>query len=142
MKFRQIPTDQDYENYDGGHCKILWNNRPPNWHCPGCDRNKREILRWTYRNVNGNFFWGWIAPLATHHDHSGNNRFPETVICQDCNSADGAAKRKWHLPSKWSFSPSEIRQFINPTPHATHEINHQKALSIYRSISEGNNHEE
>ena len=78
---------------------------------------------------------GWIAPLVRHHDHSIFNRFPETIICGDCNSADGRAKQKLSLPSNWSFSPADIRQFIETRPHAGYRINYQKAKDLYNMVN-------
>lgn len=132
----RTPSDKEYRSYDGGHCKHLWHDLSEEWQCPGCNRSKREILRWRERNVNGNTFNGWIAPLCKHHDHSSLDRFHETVICGDCNSVDGAIKRKLRLPESWSFSPNEIRQFITPIANAKHtdkarSLKYKVAASIF-----------
>ncbi len=76
---------------------------------------------------------GFTVTMATHHCH-GIGRFPDELICGDCNSADGIAKRKLALPSEWSFSPSEIARFVTVGPHsgATH-IDYGEALRIYNS---------
>ena len=134
LKHQRIPTDSEYQNYDGGHCPILWTETSESWYCPGCSRNKREILRWTFRKVGDKYFWGWIAPLVRHHDHSTFDRFSETVICGDCNSADGQAKRVLNLPSNWSFSPGEIRQFVRAVPHGSCCIDYQKAQDLYDNV--------
>ena len=131
MKHQRIPTDSEYQNYNGGHCQNLWRQTSESWCCPSCGRNKREILRWTRRKVAGRSFWGWIAPLHNHHDHSTLNRFPRTLICGDCNSADGLAKKELNLPSDWSFSPGEIRQFVTAIPHGSCCIDYQKAKDLY-----------
>ena len=136
----RTPSDKEYKAYDGGHCHRLWYALPETWQCPGCHRNKRDILRWTRRKVSGKTWDGWIAPLCKHHDHSGSDRFPETVICQDCNSVDGAVKRRLRLPDDWSFSPEEIRQFISPLPNAPHTdkkrfLNYDVAASIFEKVS-------
>ena len=60
---------------------------------------------------------GFTISLAKHHCH-GNRRFPETLICGDCNSADGAVKRKLKLSENWSFSPYELSQFVKTSPHS------------------------
>ena len=52
-----------------------------------------------------------------------------------CNLADGLAKRKLKLPKDFSFSPDEIKQFINPKPHTkSHEIDYEKAKKVYERI--------
>jgi hypothetical protein len=45
---------------------------------------------------------GFTIALHKHHCH-GEGRFKPTVICGDCNSADGAAKRKLKLPPNVEF---------------------------------------
>ena len=134
---RRIPTQADYEEFDGGHCHQLWKATREDWRCPGCGRSKFELLRWTKRTPASHAadrtpYWAWLAILQRHHDHSlgafdpGNprmpRRFPETVICGQCNGADGSAKRLLGLPCGWSFSPAEIAQFVTAQPHAPHRI--------------------
>jgi len=62
-------------------------------------------------------------------------RFPETVICDQCNSADGAAKRKLRLPKDFSFAPYEIAMFVTAIPHGKHKINFDAARAIYEAIN-------
>lgn len=79
----------------------------------------------------------WVAALHNHHDHSadymdiGTYRFPATLICGQCNSADGTVKRKLKLPKDFSFPPQEMREFIKATPHGKHEIDYERARSIF-----------
>lgn len=137
MKHKRIPTDDEYQNYDGEHCKDLWQELSESWCCPGGNRSKREILRWTRRTPKDKpSFYGWIATLAKHHDHSTSNRFPMTIICGDCNSADGQAKKTLNLPSNWSFSAAEIQQFVTGIPHGGCHINYQKAKALYDIANE------
>jgi hypothetical protein len=58
-------------------------------------------------------------------------RFPGTIICGNCNAADGSAKKKLGLPEWFSFSPSEIATFVKASPNAPHVIDYQTALAIY-----------
>lgn len=80
---------------------------------------------------------GWVAALHRHHDHSEGyfrqkaGRFPETVICSSCNSADGAAKRQLKLPKNFSFSPGEIGTFVIATPHEGHAVDLDAAHLTY-----------
>ena len=138
----KIPTIEDYKNYNGLHCHKLWAEVGESWICPSCNRNKFQILRWTTRFPGKpNAFKAWVAVLHRHHDHSqgyfstNNSRFTETVICDQCNSADGQAKRKLGLPKNFSFSPSEIALFINATPHGKHKLNFEVARYIYNGIN-------
>lgn len=136
----RIPTLEEFHVYTGAHCFRLWEQVGPHWICPGCGRNKFQILRWTTRFPRSpNSFKDWMAGLHGHHDHSvptmsnGIPRFPETIICDQCNAADGAAKRKLKLPTNFSFSPTEISAFVVPTPHGKHQINYEMANAIYQA---------
>lgn len=102
-------------------------------------------------------YWGWMAGLHVHHDHGADYlwreffnrneshqkwrgrytsamRFPETTICDQCNSADGRAKRALGIRADFSFSPEEIRQFVVPTPHERHRLDLDEASRIYRAL--------
>jgi len=78
-----------------------------------------------------------MAGLHKHHDHSvdvlagENPRFAQTIICDQCNAADGAAKRKLALPKRFSFSPQEIAWFVVPSPHGRHKIVYEAAQVVY-----------
>ena len=140
---RKIPTEQDYKNYKGAHTPILWNQLNESWICPSCKRTKFQILRWSkrYTNKSNNgvylsSYMGFIAPLHKHHDHSEHKRFNEIIICDQCNSADGIAKKYLKIQSQFSFSPREISQFIIATPHNKHKIIFEKAKLIYQNIKE------
>jgi len=135
------PSMEDFQNYTGLHCHRIWAEVGSNYVCPSCGRNKFQILHWTKRFPNKpTAFYDWVATLHRHHDHSDNSmrrnsgRFPETIICGQCNASDGAAKRKLNLPKNFSFSPSEIGQFVQSTPHDKHTLDFQKADEIYRRL--------
>jgi hypothetical protein len=101
-------------------------------------------MRWTKRRPKPwqgiqESYMGWMAGVHTHHDHgapvlSGLGRFPDTIICDHCNSADGLLKRDLLLPDDFSFSPEEIRQIVLPTPNGSHRIDHAKARAIYEEF--------
>jgi hypothetical protein len=54
-------------------------------------------------------------------------RFPDTIVCDLCNSADGAVKTVLGLPEQFSFAPAEIRSFVRATPHANRIIDFGRA---------------
>jgi hypothetical protein len=137
----KIPTSEDYRNYNGAHTHKLWVSVGDNWRCPACDRSKFEVLRWTKRFPRSpSPFEGWMAPLHDHHDHGQGMffadyaRFPRTVICDQCNSADGQAKRRCGLPADFSFAPWEIKQFVAAVPHSPHKIDLEQARTIYDAL--------
>ncbi|MGF2127697.1 hypothetical protein ACQUEP_14720 [Enterococcus casseliflavus] len=129
------PSNQEYLEYDGGHCSGIWKELDEIWKCPSCKRTKREVMMWVKRKSLGGHNDGWSSPLTRHHDHSDLKRFKCTIICGLCNSADGNAKVKCGLPADFSFSPEEIGLFVTPVPNAKHSrIYFEKAKSIYDSI--------
>ena len=138
----KIPTNEDFNKYTGVHCHRLWIEVGDLWICPSCKRNKFEILHWTRRFPGKpNTFMDWVATLHRHHDHSQGytstnmGRFPHTLICGQCNSADGAVKRKLKLPKNFSFSPEEISSFVKATPHGKHKIDYKIAAVIFTTLN-------
>ena len=145
MKAREVrvPTHQEHLNFDGAHCRKLYAGLRDDWTCPGCARTRFEILRWTLIfPKRPDKHEGWAAGLHTHHDHSGDRprglfgfkgpRFAPVIICEQCNSADGTAKRILKLPKSFSFAPWEIRQFVRATAHGFHEIDRTIAMALYQ----------
>jgi len=124
----------------------LWQGITEEWRCPGCARSRRQIMRWTTRyflkgvgKVPG--YKGWMAGLHRHHDHgsppySVDGRFPETVVCDQCNAADGAVRRELGLPQEFSFAPQEIARFVTSTPHGRHKVNLAIAAEIFYEVTD------
>lgn len=137
----KVPTYEEFSNYTGLHCHKLWREVGHDYICPACKRNKFQLLRWTTRAPNTPIaFKDWVAELHHHHDHSQGfmnrnfGRFPVTIVCGQCNKADGIAKRQLKLPSDFSFSPAEINRFIKATPHGKHSIDIEIAGAIYSAL--------
>jgi hypothetical protein len=81
----------------------------------------------------------WLAPIQEHHDHRSDNgidspRFFPALVCGDCNSADGRVKRLLKLPSEFSFSPTELSQFITGDPHGGVKAGMTIAKRIYTTL--------
>lgn len=114
----------------------------PWWHCPACCRSKPEIAR---LDKNGNL----LCAIVSHHDHFAEyaagdlegaawslaelvlRRFPPTLICNDCNVVDSAAKKAIEAPGEFSFAPFEIAYFINVTRNAPHTVDRERAQTAY-----------
>lgn len=143
-KYSRIPTEADLGAFTGMHCRNLYLEAVrTGWRCPSCSRSAPELVRWTeirgpswrarFGDEHG---MGFTVTLTGHHCH-GEGRFPETLICGDCNSADGAAKRKLRLPGSWSFTPAEIGSFVTVSRHSgATKIDYAKALQIYDAACE------
>jgi hypothetical protein len=138
----KIPTFEEFKKYSGRHNHRLWTEVGDGYICPSCKRNKYQILRWTQISPNSpNSFMDWVAVLHRHHDHSQGysrvnfGRFIETIICDQCNSAASAVKKKLGIPKNFSFAPGEIGLFIKARPHAKHEVDFKIAQMIYETIN-------
>ncbi|PWD57737.1 hypothetical protein DF211_20550 [Pectobacterium parmentieri] len=68
----------------------------------------------------------------------GVPRFPETLICGQCNSVDGTVKRMLKLPKHFSFSPQEMQIFIKAVPHGKHEIDYERAFELFTKLVSNN----
>jgi hypothetical protein len=82
----------------------------------------------------------WLASIHGHHDHRSENgayppRFARAYVCGDCNSADGAVKRRFKLPTDFSFSPEELSKFVIGYPHVGVEIDFEAAKKLYDLVS-------
>jgi len=108
---RKYPTEQEYKEFKGPKkYQELWFMLDENWKCPVCNRSKKELIRWKKSNRTNNDGY-WSCSFHQHHDHG--NRWKGTIlICGDCNSADGIAKRYLHIPKNWSFSIDELKEFV------------------------------
>lgn len=145
----RVPTAEEYLAFDGAHCRGIYRALLEDWACPGCGRSKFQILRWTllFPKLPGRHE-GWAGGYHSHHDHGADGllgsppkalrvppRFERIVICEQCNTADGTAKKKLGLPPQFSFSPSEIRTFVRSTAHGFHDVDYEMAHRIYRQLS-------
>jgi hypothetical protein len=147
-KWSRIPTPAEIAAFTGLHCSSTYARAVAvGWRCPCCGRNAHELIRWSFiKNLNfreqfGDAYgMGFTISMALHHDHSADGvgqqfgvggRFPPTLICGDCNSADGAVKLKLGLPGNFSFSSQEIARFVRCQPHSGRtEIDYDKAAGI------------
>ncbi len=148
-KWSRVPTPAEVASFDGLHCARAYVEAVrTGWRCPSCNRTPTELIRWSEirgpsmrRRYADRWGMGFTISLTNHHCHSGGpsipyvnraERFPTTLICGDCNSADGAAKKFLGLPRTWSFSPSEIGRFVTVVPHSGRTvIDYDGARSIY-----------
>ena len=139
------PTDAEFTNYDGMHCRLIWKELPSNWHCPVCDRNRRDILVWGERKGSNAREYGPIGfkcAIHNHHDHGadyGSGRFPDTHICGSCNLLDARLKRKVESKRDFSFSPKELKSClmtVRPNEGIKQaDIDYERAMEIYTVLN-------
>lgn len=134
----------------GVHVNRWWVMTGSDWICPACGRSKPEIVRLDRHH----FLMGQLHEHHDHMKDLVRKRFlaeavkrqvvvadelaekfairtafglsayDNTVICSDCNYADAQAKRAVGTHPDFSFSPGEIRQFVEPRPNVgPHHIN-------------------
>jgi len=141
-RWAKIPTQVEIDAFDGGSSPTKYREAVRSgWCCPCCKRTAHELIRWTILSPRRSRIWGWTTGLiGEHHCHNYDYRtkdatkcrFEPTVICGDCNSADGTVKARFGLPENFTFSPDEIAQFVRCVPHSGKtEIDYQKAYDLY-----------
>ena len=64
-------------------------------------------------------------------------RFFTTLICNDCNTAEGKAKGRLGdlIPSYFSFSPREITRFIRVQPNRMHGIDDEAVREVWNEVA-------
>ncbi|MCV9940433.1 hypothetical protein OIU35_29130 [Boseaceae bacterium BT-24-1] len=145
---------------DGVDLNESWALTWYSWACRCCRRDKAQIFRLGPRNIlhaklefhhdhmrdtvfkrakelcGDEARWielcrGRSIHILTDHIRELLLRFPRSLICSDCNAADGTAKARLGLPASFSFSPSEIAAFITIAPNKEHGIQTDKARAIW-----------
>lgn len=127
-----------------------WADTWDQWVCPCCGRGKFEIARlspagvalcrldWHHdhlddlaKDIIRDFCRIGISdePIISRSKTRGDLlaliiRFSETLLCADCNQAEGAMKSAVckDVDPAFSFSPSEIATFIIVRPNASHQL--------------------
>ncbi len=138
-----------------------WAGTPIFWTCPGCGRGKADLFRVNQAGIllarldvhhdhledyikdqlRQRFGQEWTQkiPSDTHHIETLGStlvrRFAATIMCIDCNAADGAAKNRiGGIHPHFSFRPNEIAAFTVVTPNQPHQVDAAKALQIWQSV--------
>jgi rubredoxin len=132
------------------------------WMCPSCQRTKSQIARVSERSIllcHLEWHHDHLRDYGKHVLRTRNplpesdverrslmtaldatkdfcERFFRTLVCKDCNLAEGEAKRSLpeEAPRDFSFSPAEIRRFIVPRHNGLHVIDHATALGVWREV--------
>ena len=62
--------------------------------------------------------------------------FENTVICEDCNNAEAAAKKIVHAHRYFSFAPFEVREFVEPVDCVVHKIDIVTLAKTYALVEQ------
>ena len=131
------------------------------WSCPCCQREKPQIARVSPGGVllcRLEYHHDHIGNLAKRIFRERNprseeqdvniqvsrakdalmpliERFESTLICIDCNLAEGRAKLELsrEIDADFTFAPSEIATFITVAANRTHEIDVEKARNAWQA---------
>lgn len=142
----------------GFHLNRWWVMTPADWECPACGRLKPELVRLDkHRRLMGqlhehhdhmvdlvlerfrHFSVRKETVVADEQAEKfairtafGLSAYDNTVVCADCNHADGKAKQAVGTHKDFSFSPAEIRRIVKPKPNiGPHEIDVAVAKLIW-----------
>jgi len=126
-----------------------WASTPQLWICPCCARSKPQLVRlsptgillchldWHHDHLrdkgkailrarNPRVVGPEGLPVARAIDICKElvERFYTVLVCEDCNTAEGAAKTalRRQVHPDFSFSPAEIASFIKVSPNAPHGL--------------------
>lgn len=136
-----------------------WASTWTGWSCPCCRREKAQIARLSSGGVllcRLEYHHDHIGDLAKRIFRERNprsedrdiniqvsrvkdalmplvERFEPTLICIDCNLAEGRAKLELtkEIDADFTFAPSEIATFITVAQNRTHEIDVEKARTVW-----------
>lgn len=136
-----------------------WVRTDANWGCPCCGRKKSEIVRLNkhgqlichlhehhdhMKDVLKKLFEESATKREFVMADETSKKFVEraafglaahdnTVICSDCNIAEGQAKIRMGAPEHFSFSPAQIAQFILPVANQPHQVDDAILRAIWVS---------
>lgn len=139
-----------------------WASTPMSWVCSCCQRDKPSIARLTpsgvllcqldyhhdHLNDRAKAIFRADNPFPEAREPREQliraidscrqliERFTTSLLCNDCNTAEGAAKLalKDEIDPDFSFSPKEIARFIKPRPNQPHDIDVEQAREIWRTL--------
>lgn len=134
------------------------------WTCPCCSRTKPQIARVSEGGVllcRLEFHHDHLGDLAKRVFMAANpadsdqasriqasrawdallplvERFETTLVCIDCNLAEGRAKAELRneVDANFSFTPTEIASFIEISPNRLHEIRLRDARDTWNAARE------
>ncbi|QYJ90830.1 hypothetical protein [Shewanella halotolerans] len=141
----------------GAFLNKWWVRTAMDWKCPACKRAKPQIakldnrryasckleehhdhmkdtVRTLFEEISSNREVVVATELAKRfaiRTSFAISAYDNTVICADCNKADGIAKRMVKTHSDFSFSPAEIGRFVKPSDNREHEIDADIAKAIW-----------
>jgi rubredoxin len=134
---KPIPTQNEIEHAGQVGNPKYWNVLNEEWRCPGCQRNKREIVR---KNKDGE--WMFSATTRFFFDPALPWNRKNILTCGDCvktaeNLGKEAASRvggKAQGGYTAQVNIQEVQRCVIPRPHTRHNIDNDEAELILENI--------
>ncbi|WP_443749462.1 hypothetical protein [Asticcacaulis solisilvae] len=140
----EAPSPEEVAAYDGGGgAEGLWREAPADWRCPGCGRNRIEILR---RSKNRKRKWS--GKMLRHTEYVCGETFDEDqdtydetidhevthVICSDCASIAPEVKRRNADLSTGNLllQLRDMKAVLTSKPNQPHEVDWPAAAQRLR----------
>lgn len=134
---KPLPTSNEIEHAGQVAHSRYWNTINEEWRCPGCQRNKREIVR---KNKDGE----WAFPVATRYffDSASPRNRKEILTCGDCaKTAEDMGKEAASLAEgihqggyAAKVNIQEVQRCVISRPHTRHNIDNDEADLILKNI--------
>jgi rubredoxin len=142
--FVEAPTPEEVEAYDGGgEADGLWLETPKDWRCPGCARNRMEVLRRSKNRTRK-----WSGKMLRHTEYVRTQTYDEEegthdekvdhevthVICSDCASIASEVKRRNADLSTGNLllQLRDMKAVLTAKPNQAHEVDWSAAAQRLR----------
>lgn len=141
-----------------------WAATPMGWCCPCCHRDKTQLARVSAGGVllcrleshhdhladHARRLFSSLVVVGDERDHIIQasrakdalmpfvERFERTLVCIDCNLAEGMAKMMLtkEIEAYFTFTPNEIASFIRVRPNRVHEVDGELARRAWLAVQD------
>jgi rubredoxin len=134
----KVPTLGEIEHVAKVTSRKKWDLVPEDWHCPACNRSKREIVRPTKQSA-------WAFPIAQklYRDVSNERGCSTHAACDDCgNAAIAIVKEAVRIADveveayTRQVGLRELALIVRARPHASHRFDNDAADALVGKLVE------
>lgn len=148
---------QDFHGIKNFETNDNWLGSSQEWVCPACSRDKFQISRVgkkeqilaklvVHHDHMGDLldeaFHSTFARLGAEDVQTAGRKLIDRIakafaahdnvlVCEDCNTADVEAKKIVDAPKYFSFTLSQIKQFVLPRAHSSHLVDSDRVKAIW-----------
>jgi hypothetical protein len=132
----KVPTFGEIEHVAKVTSRKRWDLVPDDWHCPGCNRSKRQIVRPTKQSA-------WAFPIAQklYRDVSSERRCSTHAACDDCgNAAIAIVKEAVRIADveveayTRQVDLRELALIVRARPHGSHRFDNDAADALVGTL--------